>query len=97
MEQTDLKNKRVIDLNNEYNVSYWAHKLNATNQQLTDAILNTGSVDIIEIRKYLNGNKKVHPLIDLFNKKIKNLLVTDTAAVSHKLFLCVVSYNICLN
>ena len=97
MEQTDQKNKRVIDLNNEYNVSFWAHKLNITSQQLTDAILNTGSVDVAVIKKYVNGDRKPHPIIDLWNKRVKSLWVADSAAIPHKLFIAVISFKIFLN
>lgn len=53
MEQLQLKNKRAIDFYNDSNVTFWTRKLNITHQQLTDAVINTGSLYVRDIKKYI--------------------------------------------
>jgi hypothetical protein len=69
MQQLELKNKRIIDLYNDSDVVFWTRKLNITQQQLSEAILNTGSLYISDIKKYLEGEKAVFSLMDLLGKK----------------------------
>ena len=69
MEQHELKNKEIIDFYNDYNVDFWTRKLNITHQQLNEAVLNTGSLYIADIKKYLNTEKEVFCLSDLLGKK----------------------------
>lgn len=53
MEQLQLKNKRTIDFYNDSNVTFWTRKLNITHQQLTDAVIHTGSLYVSDIKKYI--------------------------------------------
>jgi hypothetical protein len=69
MEQLELKNKEIIDFYNDSNVVFWIRKLNVTHQQLSEAVLNTGSVYISDIKKYLDGGKSVFSFADLLGKK----------------------------
>lgn len=69
MEQLELKNKEIIDFYNDSSVVFWTRKLNITHQQLSEAVLNTGSLYIADIKKYLNGGKAVFSLADLLGKK----------------------------
>jgi hypothetical protein len=69
MEQLELKNKEVIDFYNDSNVVFWTRKLNITSQQLNEAILNTGSLYIADIKKYLDAGKTVFSFADLLGKK----------------------------
>jgi hypothetical protein len=72
MEQLQLKNKLAIDFYNDSNVTFWTRKLNITHQQLTDAVLNTGSFYIADIKKYI-GLKDSFSLADLLSwKRSKN-------------------------
>jgi len=73
MEQLELKNKGIIDFYNDSNVAFWSRKLNATHQQLSEAVLHTRSVYIADIKKYLDSGKTTFSLTDLLGKKkIKN-------------------------
>jgi hypothetical protein len=69
MEQLELKNKNIIDFYNDSDVLFWTRKLNVTHQQLSEAVLNTGSVCIADIKKYLDKEKTVFSLVDLLGKK----------------------------
>jgi hypothetical protein len=69
MEQPELKNKEIIDFYNDSSVVFWTRKLNITHQQLSEAILNTGSLYIADIKKYLDVDKTVFSLADLLGKK----------------------------
>lgn len=53
MEQLQLKNKRAIDFYNDSNVTFWTRKLKITHQQLTDAVLHTGSLYVADIKRYV--------------------------------------------
>jgi CMP-N-acetylneuraminic acid synthetase len=69
MEQLELKNKRIIDFYNDSNVVFWTRKLNVTHQQLSEAVLNTGSFYIEDIKKYLDKEKRIFSWYDLLSKK----------------------------
>lgn len=70
MQQLELKNnKRIIDFYNDSDVLFWTRKLNITQQQLSEAVLNTGSLYITDIKRYLDGKKAVFSWIDLLGKK----------------------------
>jgi hypothetical protein len=69
MEQLELKNKRIIDFYNDSDVIFWTRKLNVTHQQLSEAVLNTGSLYIEDIKKYLDRGKTIFSWSDLLNKK----------------------------
>lgn len=68
MEQLQLKNKRAIDFYNDSNVTFWTRKLNITQQQLADAVINTGSLYIKDIKKYI-GIKDSFSFCDLLRKR----------------------------
>jgi hypothetical protein len=73
MEQLELKNKRIIDFYDDSDVVFWTRKLNVTHQQLSEAVINTGSLYIADIKKYLDGGKTVFSFADLLGKrKAKN-------------------------
>lgn len=53
MEQINLKDNRFIDFYSDSSMVFWTRKLNVTQQELNDAILNTGSLSVKDIKKYL--------------------------------------------
>lgn len=69
MELLELKNKQIIDFYSDSNVTFWTRKLNITHQQLTDAVINTGSLYISDIKKYVGIKESSFSLSDLLNKK----------------------------
>ncbi|HSH64463.1 MAG TPA: hypothetical protein VLB84_01375 [Bacteroidia bacterium] len=60
-------NKKVIDFYNDSNVTFWIRKLDITYQQLTDAVINTGSLYVSDIKTYV-GVKDI-PFPFLLSKK----------------------------
>jgi hypothetical protein len=76
MEQLELKNKEIIDFYNDSNVLFWIQKLNVTHQQLSEAVLNTGSVYIADIKNYLDEGKTTFSFADLLGKKKRKKLAT---------------------
>lgn len=69
MEQTNLKNNRFIDFYSDSSMVFWTRKLNITQQQLSDAVLNTGSLSIKDIKKYLGLTKPTFSFFELLNRK----------------------------
>lgn len=69
MEQTNLKNNRFIDFYSDSSMVFWTRKLNITQQQLSDAVLNTDSLSIKDIKKYLGLTKPTFSFFELLNRK----------------------------
>ena len=69
MGQSNLKNRRFIDFYSDSSMVFWTRKLNITQQQLSDAILNTGSLSIQDIKKYLGIVKPVFSFNQFLNRK----------------------------
>ena len=69
MEQSNLKKSRFIDFYSDSSMVFWTRKLNVTHQQLSDAILNTGSLSIQEIKKYLGITRPSFSFYELLNRK----------------------------
>jgi len=49
----DFGNQSQINPNEEQELAYWTGKFKITSEQLTDAIMSTGSTNVTEIRDYL--------------------------------------------
>ncbi len=57
------------------NLNYWSKKWGVTSRQLTDAILNTGSIRTTELKEYLRKNVYYYsPLLGLW-KLIKDKFI----------------------
>lgn len=69
MRQSNLKNSRFVDFYSDSSMVFWTRKLNITQQQLSDAILNTGSLCIQDIKKYLGIVKPAFSFFELFSLK----------------------------
>jgi len=69
MEQANLKDNRFIDFYSDSSMVFWTRKLNVTQQQLSDAILNTGSLCIQDIKKYLGISKPTFSFYELLTRK----------------------------
>jgi hypothetical protein len=69
MEPVQLKDKQAIDFYNDSNVTFWTRKLNITPQQLTDAVINTGSLYIVDIKKYIGIKDSFLSLLDFVRWK----------------------------
>jgi len=50
---TDENYSSQIDANKSDEMQYWSKKLSISSDQLTDAIMSTGTTDVQEIRDYL--------------------------------------------
>ena len=73
MELLELKNKKVIDFYNDSDVTFWIRKLNVTHEQLTDAVIHTGSIYIDDIKKYIGIKDSAFSFSDFLGKtKTKN-------------------------
>lgn len=53
MEPLEIKQKEIIDFYNDSNVAFWTRKLNITYQQLSDAVIHTGSLYVNDIKAYV--------------------------------------------
>lgn len=71
MEQVNSKKHGFIDFYSDSSMVFWTRKLNVTQQQLCDAILNTGSLCIRDIKKYLGISKPVFSLNEFLNRRRK--------------------------
>jgi len=69
MEQSNIKNSQFVDFYSDSSMVFWTRKLNITQQQLSDAILNTGSLSVQDIKRYLGIVKPAFSFYELFNKK----------------------------
>lgn len=69
MGQSNLRNSRFVDFYNDSSMVFWTRKLNITQQQLSDAILNTGSLCVQDIKKYLGIVKPSFSFSELFGLK----------------------------
>lgn len=73
MEQLQLKDKHTINFYSDSDVTFWTRKLNITHQQLTEAVINTGSIYINDIKKYIGIKDSSFPLSEFLGwKKSKN-------------------------
>lgn len=69
MELLELKNKQIVNFYSDSNVTFWTRKLNITHQQLTDAVINTGSLYISDIKKYIGVKNSGFSFSDLLGRK----------------------------
>jgi len=49
----DYNDRSQIDANQSDELQYWTKKFNISSEQLTDAIMSTGSTNVQEIQDYL--------------------------------------------
>ncbi len=71
MEQLQLTKKQSIDLYNQSSITFWTRKLKITHEQLTDAVISTGSLHVTDIKRYMGIRE--FSLYDLLNwRKSKN-------------------------
>ncbi len=78
MELFELKEKRTIDFYNDSNVIFWTRKLNISHQQLSEAVLNTGSLYISDIKKYLGKEKDTFSFSELLTGKRQKISKSTT-------------------
>lgn len=54
---TNLGDRTVVNLNEPYEVQYWARKWNIPPEELRDAVKITGSLSVSDIEKFITGKE----------------------------------------